>query len=383
MSSFSKKSYALLFSMLMCPVLQAMEQDLSKQAQKLQLSSQEAVTVDVKNVKPFSSQAFDHIPQYVYENCNQGTKHTWSAEYFKKLKEAVKKLTKEKLREKHQNEQDFIKNAESYDWINGLNYIEDKYLKKQLKLSIAAIQKINGCLSRLIEGNDGAFRVQPIVWPKRNTTNTEVFFYDYLQRYVGDITQGTDPNLRYLKNEKQKLTNKIATQQIVQLLLLYKLNPEAINSPNKIELEPAKAFVWEQESAKFPNHKPGTIDTQHWLSERYHLFPPPENIQSELAMVLKKIDRIKNPIEAAARLWYEIVRIHPWHEANKRTGKALASLFLLQKGYLPPLITAEHEKEYVQTLQQGFEKEDGHVQFIQLIAQLIDETQNKFKDLAL
>jgi prophage maintenance system killer protein len=377
--SINKKSYILfLVGLFAFSLLQAMEQDLSEQLQKLELRSQEVAKVDVRNIKPFSSQAFGYIPQYVYENVNQGTKHTWSVEHFKKLKKAVHKLTEKKLHQKYPNDKDYTKTAEEYDWIYCLNCIEENYLKKPIKLSIADIQKINGHLSRLVVGNDGAFREKYFQWSKRTITDTEHFFYSYLGAHKDTIRQGTDPYLHYTKNESGELTNHIAIQEILELLTDYKLNPQVIHSPYKFELKPIEVLTWYEELAKFPNHKPDTIDILPWQLVRYHFFPASEVIVPELTTTFKKID-LTSPVEAAARLWYEIVRIHPWEEANKRTGKVLASLILLKNGYLPPLITAEHEKEYLQSLMQGFEKEDGHVQFIQLIARFIEETQNKFK----
>ncbi len=95
--------------------------------------------------------------------------------------------------------------------------------------------------------------------------------------------------------------------------------------------------------------------------------------------VLEELKYIEHPIARAAYLWFQIVKIHPWHEANKRTGKALASLILLQHGYLPPLITKEDEPRYRQVFLKNFDKPNGHRAFISYIAELIVKTQEKFK----
>jgi len=47
--------------------------------------------------------------------------------------------------------------------------------------------------------------------------------------------------------------------------------------------------------------------------------------------------------------------------------------------YLPPLITQEDEKEYIETFIQGFDKEDGFEKFKQFVVKMIIKTQETFK----
>lgn len=77
------------------------------------------------------------------------------------------------------------------------------------------------------------------------------------------------------------------------------------------------------------------------------------------------------------------MRIHISHEANKRTGKALGSVILLQHGYLPPLITKEYEKQYVDVLKYSFKnpnREEGFNSFLKFIIEMILRTQNLVKE---
>lgn len=57
-----------------------------------------------------------------------------------------------------------------------------------------------------------------------------------------------------------------------------------------------------------------------------------------------------NPVEIAAYTWLEVVKIHPFYEANKRTGRLLASIILLQHGITPPLILTKDVDVYISSL---------------------------------
>ena len=74
-------------------------------------------------------------------------------------------------------------------------------------------------------------------------------------------------------------------------------------------------------------------------------------IESRLRQALEHCSSERlHPIEQAAHLWLDLVRIHPFNGAHKRTGKALASFILLKHGYLPPLITEEDVELYTKIL---------------------------------
>lgn len=123
------------------------------------------------------------------------------------------------------------------------------------------------------------------------------------------------------------------------------------------------------------------LDIICWLEEACHYFPSPENISEELETSIKAVQREKlHPIEKACRIWYDIVRIHISHEANKRSGKALGSIILLSNGYLPPKIGKESTEEYVKLLSDGFEQDDGFERFVSFIAGKITETHAVYAD---
>jgi hypothetical protein len=358
--------------------LWGMEQDLAQQMKTIELSSQEKVTVDVNDIQPFSTSPLSIVPHYLYENCNQVTRYTWTPEHIKKLKSAVKTITKKKLEAKYKDQQELIKNAEVYDWIHALNLIETEYLSKDIKaFSLEDLKKINGRITRLVVGNQGELRDRSIVWRKRDLSVTEEIFIHYYSEHIQDLLHNRD---RYLKLDH--VTKELAIKDLMKWATVlngptWKLIDPQTGKIGKVDTQEIE--TWEQEDAVRPNHTAGRMNWLEWEKSRLHIFPLPNEIEPQLKSALKLIqDAQFHPIEAAARIWYEIVRIHPWGEANKRTGRAVASLILLKHGYLPPLITKENASRYQKILLEGFEKEDGHVPFIHFIAELVAKTQQEY-----
>ena len=114
-----------------------------------------------------------------------------------------------------------------------------------------------------------------------------------------------------------------------------------------------------------------------WTNPRLLIFPMPHELEQLLQNTLigLKISPYSALLKAAI-MWYEIVRAHPWFDANKRSGKLIASIILLQNGYLPPLMTQEDAQKYTDLLKYGFQSADGHIAFVEFIAQLVDRTQH-------
>ena len=112
------------------------------------------------------------------------------------------------------------------------------------------------------------------------------------------------------------------------------------------------AEAWESEEREAnPDHREGYIDSGFWIYKRIYAFCSPEEILPNLTEALKDLTTSSlHPIEKAARIWLNIVRIHPFNGAHKRTGKALASRILLEAGYLPPVLTRKDVEEYTNVL---------------------------------
>ena len=106
------------------------------------------------------------------------------------------------------------------------------------------------------------------------------------------------------------------------------------------------------------------------------LFCDPQVIESRLRQALLYCSSESlHPIEQAAHLWLDLVRIHPFNGAHKRTGKALASFILSKHGYLPPLITEKDLESYTKILIDSLDPKTGYERFTQFVARLVKRTQ--------
>lgn len=329
-------------------------------------------------IQPISETPITKIPKYVYENCNQVTKYNWDEKFLEILRKKVKNFKREVVQKKYPNQKDFTKNAEGYDWVYGLDYLEENYLNPHIDfinaLSIDEIKKINGFLSRLVSDIPGKFRIKNISWHKKDLTGAEAVLEAFIdQSDVNDLYAGN--NDFNLKVDEDK---NISINSIKRLLNYYCSNPKlTCGLTKKIDLKEIDLWAKESQTSK-KCKKPQFINLTTWINKRIHIFPSADTIEEQVLNALNKIqDPSMHPVRKAAFIWYEIVRIHISHEANKRTGKALASIILLQNGYLPPLIDQEDEKKYLDSLSGLYE--DNFEPFLNFVIEMIEKTQEKYK----
>lgn len=334
-------------------------------------------------IKPVSSKPITRVPHYVFENCNQATRHSWTAGYLAKLRAGTGKLTVASTKEMFTKDgkldvQKFTTTAEGYDWVHALNLIETEYLAKNYtSWAIADIKNINKAAARLLDPSPGEFRNDNIRWNMHDFSVEEFLFCEFMiQELYNDAhklkynpqTDIVDPSsikafLNSWKNNKAALLRLAENHADGNRIRNASINPDIVD-----------AWLAEQSSTEERG-----LRYQAWLQPRIHVFPSPETIALRIERTLNDIKvsmAAYSPIGKAAYLWYEIVRIHPWHEANKRTGKLLASAILLQHGYLPPIITEKDAQKYVDLLKYGFKKSTGAIEFVEFIAHLIEKTQS-------
>lgn len=77
-----------------------------------------------------------------------------------------------------------------------------------------------------------------------------------------------------------------------------------------------------------------------------------------------------HPIEAAARIHGELVKIHPFTDGNGRTSRLLMNLVLMQAGFPATIITVEQRLEYYNVLDQAHTTGDYQA-FIALVAHAV------------
>lgn len=81
--------------------------------------------------------------------------------------------------------------------------------------------------------------------------------------------------------------------------------------------------------------------------------------------------REKHPIERAALLHGEFVKIHPFIDGNGRTARLLLNFELMKNGYPPAIIKAEMRPEYYDSLDQAHNSGD-YGKFVQLVAGCVE-----------
>ena len=109
--------------------------------------------------------------------------------------------------------------------------------------------------------------------------------------------------------------------------------------PCELNIHAAEAWELEEKETN-AEYKFGYIDVKHWSDKRIYAYCEPEEVEELLTQSIRINSRSAlHPIEQAAHIWLDIMRINPFNEANKRTAKAIATFILLKHGYLPPLLT--------------------------------------------
>jgi hypothetical protein len=343
------------------------------------------------------------MPKYVYENCNQQVRNNYSDGLLAGIRVQTQEITPamRKLVALLPKDQQ-VKKEEEWDWVYGLDYLERTYLsdpsfrQRAPLFTSKEIIHINGLLSRCANAHPGEFRQKNIDWPKRDLNMTESLGKQYLAGFVlhkygqtaGEDEHQTDlfwkisdpscdkPPVCEVKVSALKLKiksvqlhgNKLSTEVVMDF---------STGKPADLsKIDVSRVDEW---AKQYPGKKKGTIDAVKWLRAHCHTFPPHQQIPGE---VQKSLDVLSSPdmhpIEKACRIWFDIVRIHISHEANKREGKALGSLILLAHGYLPPEITGEDGKRYVKLLEEGFETKDGHIPFMHFIVEQMKKTYEKY-----
>lgn len=87
-----------------------------------------------------------------------------------------------------------------------------------------------------------------------------------------------------------------------------------------------------------------------------------------------------HPVEIAAQLHYDFVRIHPFDDSNGRTSRLLMNFVLLQNGYPPVIIKSADKKGYLNALAKA---DVGDLEaFIEYIAKELIWSLNKSIDAA-
>lgn len=344
----------------------------------------------VKSIQPISSKPISDVPKYVYENCNQVTCNQYHDDYLKLIQIKAHSITLKQFNEIVETKK--TSQGEELNWVNGiceislaLNDCHTKGVHFEDALTVDDVKRYNGLFSRFFDENNGEFRKEGIKWPKGDKSFEEELFYKIL---AGVILKDYQTDLPKLSEFGSKLSLVVPQKKIVNKI------KKLVPNKGEVELSSNASEKYRNEVENFTHPKflqtidrwrveqkitGKNIDLYQWLRDRFHFFPAAETIPAQLKETLKSIKHKEmHPIEKAAKIWYDIVQIHISHEANKRTGKALASAILLSHGYLPPKIGKDDAEEYKKVFIEGFGKVDGLANFTQFVARKVLDAQKEY-----
>ncbi len=339
------------------------------------------------------------FPKYVYENCNQQVCNNYEEQFLEKIRAQTKNITvaqKEMMRRIYKDKDALTKKEEELDWVYGLDHLEVTYLsdpafrQKKTPFTIDEIIHVNGLLSRSANSAPGEFRKRNINWGKIDLSINEGMGFSLISGRLCD-NYNISPKDELTTDLFRKISDPfcenppasdIKITALTAFMTRFKKKPELSRDIktggliNANQINPDLAKEWGKEC---PGKSKGSIDGVKWLKNRYHFFPTGKQVPLELQNSLEIISsNDMHPIEKACRIWFDIIRIHISHEANKREGKAIGSVILLTHGYLPPEITGEDGKMYVKVLEEGFEAKNGHVPFMHFIVERMKKTYEKY-----
>lgn len=105
-----------------------------------------------------------------------------------------------------------------------------------------------------------------------------------------------------------------------------------------------------------------------------HLPPDALHVESEMQAFIKwyreKAPAL-HPIERAARVHADFVKIHPFTDGNGRTSRLLMNLELMKDGYPPVVFPVERRLEYYEALDAAHTKQD-YKPFLTLSAEVVE-----------
>jgi len=106
-----------------------------------------------------------------------------------------------------------------------------------------------------------------------------------------------------------------------------------------------------------------------------HIPPEPVQLTVEMQHFIKWHEReamVLHPVERAARVHADFVRIHPFVDGNGRTSRLLMNLELMKSGYPPTIIKVEDRVSYYKALDKAATEKD-YAPFIKLVCRAVKQ----------
>lgn len=110
-----------------------------------------------------------------------------------------------------------------------------------------------------------------------------------------------------------------------------------------------------------------------------HVPPGHYQLDELMADLIKQYQNWQNkhPIEQAARLHGEFVKIHPFTDGNGRTSRLLMNLILMQNGFPAAVLPVERRLEYYNALDLAHTTGD-YEPFIKLVGEIVEEAFKRY-----
>lgn len=105
-----------------------------------------------------------------------------------------------------------------------------------------------------------------------------------------------------------------------------------------------------------------------------HVPPDALHVESEMQAFItwyRQKAGVLHPVERAARVHADFVKIHPFTDGNGRTSRLLMNLELMKDGYPPVVLPVERRLEYYEALDAAHTKQD-YEPFLTLSAEVVE-----------
>lgn len=122
------------------------------------------------------------------------------------------------------------------------------------------------------------------------------------------------------------------------------------------------------------NHAGVYRKTNVIISGADHVPPDALHVKSEMNNFINWYQKEKDslhPVERAARVHADFVKIHPFVDGNGRTSRLLMNLELMKSGFPPVVLPVEKRLEYYETLDSAHTKND-YEPFLALISNIVE-----------
>lgn len=122
------------------------------------------------------------------------------------------------------------------------------------------------------------------------------------------------------------------------------------------------------------NHAGVYRKTNVFISGADHVPPDALHVNREMNNFINWYQKEKealHPVELAARVHVDFVKIHPFVDGNGRTSRLLMNLELMKNGFPPVILPVEKRLEYYETLDLAHTKND-YEPFLALISNIVE-----------